>query len=722
MDSKRTSFRDILEIFCRRRRIVQVFFSVVLVTTLAASVLMPPKHEASTTILIEVVDRSPFFRNPYTSEMMLEWVKAQAEVIKSYTVLGEVVDALQLDKAFKEEYMQKEYAKQKTKSTTSHILNGINIIIPNMLVPKNIIKRMTHDEFHEKTDFYFRQTAIKFLQKNIKIIPLEDTGIIKIQATTKGDSVDDASRASKIANLVTDTYIDEFFKFQKTEAGEARKFVDDKLENAHLALLDSEEALKQFIKSENIVSLTEEKSIATEELADLNTQYYSTEADLQELRAILAKLDTEQNLEAIYSIREVSDDSFVDELKRSLAAQESELSLVLGSFTEESVSASRIKEAIKNNRVKLIEESRKIIQANLKRLERKKDSLAEIIGNYKVKLSTFSDKEIRLGQLRREVENNKERYSFLLQEQQKLSISEALGEDKIPVIKNVKVLDYASVPIKPAGPNLALNLTLGCLLGFVFSAGGVFVSEYWDTSLKGKDDIGHYLGLSMVGIVPQFNRNLSRIAANTKIDPAYDKLIAGLSLNKGEPLISIITSAKPGEGKTTTASFLGAALANGGKRVLLIDANLRKPALHKIFGLKQSPGLVESLLLDNENLNSCINPTHSENLKVVTSGNLTGINPGGILQSDKMNQFIHQLKKNFDVILFDSPSGNEYSDAAILNKLVRDVLVVAEAYKVRYEVVSYLKERLEKNGASIIGVILNKRKFYIPEILYRTLL
>ena len=180
MDLKRTSLRDLLEIFYRRRRIVQIFFSVVLISTFLATLSMPSVHEASTTILIELLDKSPFFNNPFASELMLEWVKGQAEVIKSHSLLGEVVDDLGLDKELKEKYLEKQLAKKSTNKTLSYVASGINLAIPSLVIPKNITKKIFSDDSEERTDEYFRQSAIKSLQRSIQVAPLEETGIIKI--------------------------------------------------------------------------------------------------------------------------------------------------------------------------------------------------------------------------------------------------------------------------------------------------------------------------------------------------------------------------------------------------------------------------------------------------------------------------------------------------------------------------------------------------------------
>jgi capsular exopolysaccharide synthesis family protein len=167
-----------------------------------------------------------------------------------------------------------------------------------------------------------------------------------------------------------------------------------------------------------------------------------------------------------------------------------------------------------------------------------------------------------------------------------------------------------------------------------------------------------------------------------------------------------ITSSGPGEGKTTTISNLAITFAQTGSKVLLVDGDLRKPSIHKLYGLTNSTGLV-NILAKQVSLSSCIQGTLVENLFVLTSGP-TPPNPSELLQSDSMRKFVNEVYGIFDVILIDTPPVCNVTDAAILSSLVDGIILVAASGKVKIEELKRAKDILDKVNANIIGVVLNK--------------
>lgn len=181
----------------------------------------------------------------------------------------------------------------------------------------------------------------------------------------------------------------------------------------------------------------------------------------------------------------------------------------------------------------------------------------------------------------------------------------------------------------------------------------------------------------------------------------------------------LFCSCCPAEGNSTVLTHFALTLASGGDRVLLVDTNLRTPSLHRAFRLERENGLTE-LCFGKRNLEEVVKKTHFDNLSVITSG-IPLPNPFMIFENRILDSHIEQMKAGADWILFDAPPVNTYTDSIALARKVDGSVMVVQAEKTRWEVVRYNIERLGNGTGNILGVILNKRRYYIPGWLYRTL-
>jgi len=225
-------------------------------------------------------------------------------------------------------------------------------------------------------------------------------------------------------------------------------------------------------------------------------------------------------------------------------------------------------------------------------------------------------------------------------------------------------------------------------------------------------------------ILPETSSRSSKMLKFKHADLAveeYRKMKYKILGNGHEKTIKTILfcSSHRGEGTSTVFVNFGQTLAGEGYRVLLVDANLRHPTLHRLFQLEQENGLTD-LCFGNDNLETVIKNTMWNNLRVVTSGNSYN-NPAAAFESEFLDASIEKMKIQGDWVLFDSPPLHSCSDAMALAGKVEGVVLVVESERTRREVIQQYKDRLEKNGAHILGVVLNKRKFYIPKFVYNRL-
>lgn len=281
---------------------------------------------------------------------------------------------------------------------------------------------------------------------------------------------------------------------------------------------------------------------------------------------------------------------------------------------------------------------------------------------------------------------------------------------------NVVVSEPAPIPIEPVSPKTVRNTVLAILAGMLFAAGAVFTLDTLDDTIKNPDEIRRKFGLAILGMIArhesQDDKPISLVQPRSPVSESFralrtNTMFAGVD----KPLYRImITSATPQEGKTTVSTNLAVVLAQGERKVAVIDADLRRPQVHRKFGLYNRVGLSDLFLLMRP-LDSLpqgvIQYSAAAKLAVITSGKLPP-NPAELLTSQKMSQFLDMLGKEYDIILIDTPPVLTVTDAAALAPCVDGVLLVAMPGKTRLRDFQQAYEQLKTVGARVLGVVLNE--------------
>ncbi len=349
------------------------------------------------------------------------------------------------------------------------------------------------------------------------------------------------------------------------------------------------------------------------------------------------------------------------------------------------------------------------ISAQLNDLEAKIQETQDEIGRKQSELANMfsarqiADTQTQIAGLQNKLATLQANYAALLANTQKGALN------------SISVIEPAAVPARPVGPNKGATILLAAAIGFLLAAGAGYLLDYLDDTLKNPDDVEKVAGLTTLGAVPRIesigpgNELAALMAGQSAGREAYRVLRTNLQFAAVDrPLrVLMVTSPSPTEGKSLTVANLAVALAQADKRIILVDTDLHKPRLHRVFGLRNNVGITTALLEEHPVADGLLQPTAVPGLSVLTSGPLPP-NPAELLGSARMRELLAHLSAQADVVLLDSPPPVALSDAAILSTQCDGVLLVFDAGSTRREVARRAVEALRRVNARVVGAVLNR--------------
>ncbi len=301
-------------------------------------------------------------------------------------------------------------------------------------------------------------------------------------------------------------------------------------------------------------------------------------------------------------------------------------------------------------------------------------------------------------------------YSNLLASAQQAKIAEAQATN------NIVVAEPAIVPDAPIRPRAFTNTLLAVVIGAMLAVGAAFLIEYLDDTVKTSDDVERVTGMSTLGAIARLKDTggtrqlIAWLKTKAPESEAYRTLRTNIQFSSVDKPIKtlLVTSSSPGEGKSTTTANLAVVMAQTGQNVIVVDTDLRRPVLHKVFEVPNNAGLTTALLAGEAvDIESQLQPTEIEHLFVLTSGPIPP-NPSELLGSHRMTHLVAALSQHADLVIFDSPPVLAVTDAAVLARQVDGVLLVADAGRTKEHALAAAAAELEKTGGNLLGVALNR--------------
>ncbi|MCX5641815.1 MAG: polysaccharide biosynthesis tyrosine autokinase, partial [Candidatus Omnitrophica bacterium] len=672
MGEKELQLTDYLHVIRRRKWILITFFAVTVGLVSLGSLRQTPIYRANASILIE--KESP--QTIKTQEVVT--LGEEGDYVKYYNTQIKI--------------LQSRYIAEKALAR----MGGPEIIFPELVKKKEAlttppVKAPVAD--FQATD---SQTAdspavekpatidsSEYANRLVSLLTVElvrDSRLVKLSADHP-----DPTLSALIANTVARVFVEENLSRKLRATGEAQVWLLQQSQDAEGRLQASENVLENYRRSTGMVSLEQSQDIVVERLKELSTAY--TVAQNERIQALSAynqlKNLPRDDLNALESLSAVVNNTLIQDLKRDYINLESQYQKLLDKYTPKHPEMVRLSAQINSLKGKIFSEIDKIAQKYRMdyeaSLEKEKELKEQLTQQEKGALG-LSGKAVNYNILKRTADTNRELYQMLLTRAKETGLTEEIKGN------NISVLDQAQIPIKPIRPRTGLNILLAVMVGLVGGSGLAFFAEYMDKSIKTISEIKEELQIPLLGTVPniKLRDNIQRdtVVLQKHIHhggtESFRMLRTNLLLTSPDkPLKSIlITSSGAGEGKTLVASNLGIIFSQTGSRVLIIDADFRKPQMHKIFNLYGKKGLSEHLVSD-ASLEEVIQTTQVENLFLVTCGKIPP-NPAELLSSKKMLEFSRLIRDRFDYILYDSPPISSVADAIILSASVVDgtVLVV----------------------------------------------
>ncbi|RUX75760.1 polysaccharide biosynthesis tyrosine autokinase [Mesorhizobium sp. M7A.F.Ca.US.006.04.2.1] len=572
--------------------------------------------------------------------------------------------------------------------------------------PSNIVYRAfgmsKSPSIEEKTPEEREAIAIKRIQEDLTVNLVTNTSLLSITFVDQKPKY-----ASDVANQVAQSFIDQRLDQTSETSDLARQFIQEQVLQVKQKLQTSEKELVTYAKDAGITVTGDDKSLIGSNIEALNTALAT---------AIQERLDAGRVVDQIEkgrgsSLGPVLESEGLQKLSDKLADLTSQYQQKLGilkpGFPEMQQLQSQIKELqrLYNNGVLAITDS---LRLKYQEAQNKETDLKSKLAEMERQQVVFNDKNIKYTILKREVDSNRSQYDSLIAKLNEVGVSSELKT------QSAAIVDFASLPTAPYSPRLSINLAVALALFMALAASIIYIIELLNNTFTNPEQIEKELGLTMLGILPLVgDRELIASIADQKsgLSEAYRSLRTSLQFSgvEGAPRSLLVTSSEPSEGKSTTSFKLGQDFAALGARVLLVDGDLRKPNLHRLFGLDNAIGL--SNLLTNtvrkDDLPGIFRPTKYPNVTVLTSGTIPP-NPADLLSSPKMALILTNLGKRFDLVIIDAPPVVGLSDAPILSRLAEGTLMVVSTNQVTRKSAKTALKRLRSAGANVIGAAMSK--------------
>jgi len=701
----------------RKRRwtiltIFSVLFAVVLIWTLKQKPIYRGKA------LLEIQKENP---NILTAQELFQletvsdtYLETQYKVLKSDALARRVIDQLRLDRL--DEFTSPKpwwsWSKEKTSPRQQTFTVG--------------------GSPERNPDAY--QNALERFQDRLDVTPVRRSRLVEVSFDSQ-----DPELAARVVTTLADNYIEQNLENRWEATQKASEWLSQQLLDLKAKLEKSEDELQRYARANGLLFLETEKgnaeNIVNERLRQLQEELTKAQAARYEKESLYRLVQAGD----YGSLPGVFENKLMQDLTVRLAELKREYAQLATTFNPDYPKVKQIQNQINEVEAVLEHERKRAAQRitnDYLAAVRREDLVRQASSEQQKQANTIAEKSVQYNILKREAETNKQLYQGLLQRLKEAGVSAGLKAS------NIRIADPAEPPKKPVKPIILLNLALAMLSGLGLGVGTAFLQERLDNTVKNVEDVERFLGVPALAFIPSVEslnghrRGVYGLLGRSKtptsgkerpatalatgwhridldgqqhsaLSEAFRNLRTSVLLSTADhpPSSVLITSAQPGEGKTTVSTNLAISLAQLGQRVLLIDADMRRPDIHKLFGIRDNSGLV-SYLTGHHDWRAVVHPTGLGGLDVVFCGPVPP-NPAELLSSERMRTLVHEAMAEYKFVVLDSAPLLNVADSRILASLVEGVMLVVKGSVTPRELVQRAEFHARDAGANVIGVVLN---------------
>ena len=700
---------DYLRVLYKRRWTAATVFILVFVTAAIDTFTTTPVYRARTQLLIEA-DKPNIvnFKEVIEEQPSQDFYPTQYTLLKSRTLARRTLDSLKLWNHPEFGGLSTTPPRFSLRRSASGIVNSVRASVAAVIKPaSDSAPRSSVRQPADETAAQAR--AIDALLSRLSISPVRSSRLVDVSYESP-----DPELAMRVLNAHARMYIEQNLEFRFLASKEASEWLGKRLAEERQKVEEAEQALQRYREAHDAVSLEERQNIVVQKLTDLNSAVTKAKTERVSKQALYDQLTSLQSDQArLATFPAILQNPVIQELKSQLTDAQRQQAQLAEQLGDKHPDMAKVRSSIRTTESRLQAEIARVAQGirneylNAQEQER---GLTRMLEDQKQDALRLNQIQIEYGVLQRNAQSTHQLYQTLLQRTNETNVS---GELKT---SNIRIVDAAEVPRFPARPNRRSDLMVGLSMGLVFAIGVAFFFEYLDNRIKSPQDVKAYLGVPFLGFVPAIryadDREGSPLLTN-EVPAGFSEAFRSVRTNvlfssaSDSTRSIVVTSTAPQEGKTVVACNLAIALAQAGRRVLLIDADLRRPRVHKVFDYKQEPGL-SNFLVDRLKGGDVIRKSLATPGLFVLAAGKHPPNPAELLGSNRFLDFIQSLGEHFDWVIIDSPPVLAVTDAAILAHEATGVVFVVGAEMTSRHAARTAIEQLQKAGGRITGAILNR--------------
>lgn len=685
---------ELWQLLMGHKRMLAAFAGMGIAAALLVTALQTPIYQARTVVEVQSFTETspePIGEGPiipgYTSESYLQ---TQAQILQSASVRARV------------------NARMKDRQTRP-------VERPGRFAPVRRLLRMAPEKA-------IASTAASPPEVEVQVKPFENTRLIEVLADAP-----DPRLAADYANTLTDEYVEYHMEARWNTAQRSTQWLTTQLDKLRQKLQESEQRLQAYSRGAGLVFTSDRQNVEQDRLAQIQTELTRAQAD----RVMKQSAFEIASGSAPDSVPQVLDNGRLGAYQSQLADLRRQLAELSSEMTPAHYKVARVQSQIKDLEGTFRKERDNVmarIRNEYQAAARREAVLSATYQKQSRMVSDLAGKTVDYDILRREVDSNRKLYDELLERVQGAGLASAMRAS------NIRVVDPAVPPPYPYRPKLYHNIAMGLLSGLLLGVGLVVAGDHINRSLKSPGETPYHLKVPELGVIPE----QSSIASGNSRDgrllhrgsggelglvtwqdrpslmaESFRSALASILVSEFDgqrPRVILVTSAGRGEGKSSTVSNLGIALAEINQKVLLLDADMRKPHLHQIFNAPNTWGLSDLLRektsLRDMPLEALARETEIAGLHILPSGTGT-VSIANLLYSHRTAELLDRMRQEFDMVLIDTPPMLYISDARVLGRLADGAILVVRAGRTTRDAAMGAKQRLVDDRIPVLGTILN---------------